>query len=277
MNIPFIETIINEAPASVVAGETAVIRIRPGYTRLRDHIILGGSLTLAHLESIQVWINGQIQRELGSADDLDKRNQYYGMPAHSVNSILTVSHIREGLRRFVETHATGVGMGTGPNVKNPIHTMEIRIKIASGAPAGSISSYGEVSQPTPPGLLLKETLDTKEYTTNGEKTISDLITGPEEIDAIFIEEDGATVDSLRVFNQGRTIHERTAALNKHIIDSGQFRVNQSGLYILDKSERGFGKEPLLVSPVSRFELKPTLSGISGTGKIHIRKVSFVAR
>jgi len=272
--IPQISTIENEAPRSVTPGQTAIISIRPGYTRLREHIVLGGGLTLADITDISIWKNGQILRQLGSATDLDKRNQYNGIPSHASSSVLTISHCREGLRRFVETYATGVGMATG--VKDAINNLEIKFDIDGGANAAStIVSSAEVTSPRGPGIILKETIEEFEYVSNGEKVINSIVHEDEQIDSIFLEEDGLAVDSLEVMNFKQQIFKRTASMNNHIINSGGFKLPQSNLFTFDKSERGFGKEPLIVTPNSRFELRPTISGVSGSGTLKVRKLSFL--
>lgn len=272
--IPQISTIENEAPRNVSPGQTAIIAIRPGYTRLREHLTLGGSLTLDKITDISIWKNGQILRQLGSATDLDKRNQYNGLPSYASSGVLTISHIREGLRRFVETHATGVGMATG--VKDAINSLDIKLEIDGTAPASStITSVGEVTSPRGPGIILRETVEDFEYNTNGEKVINSLIQEDEQIDCIFLEENNLTVDSLEVRNFGTQIFSRTAAVNNHIINSGGFKLPQSGLFAYDKSERGFGKEPLIVTPNGRFELRPIISGVSADAVLKVRKVSFL--
>jgi hypothetical protein len=265
-------TILNEAPRSVASNSDAIISIRPGYTRLREHLILTG-LVLADITAISIWKNGQIFRQLGSATQLDKINQYNGLPSFASSGVLTISHCREGLRRFVETHATGVGMATG--TENAINSLEIKLTIGTVGGTPSIESYGEVTAPTQAGIILGESIRTMTYAANGEIVIDDLITQPEQLDAIFLEETGLVVDRLEVFNNERSIFNRPKVLNDCIINQGGFKLPQANLFAYDKSERGFGKEPLLVTPNSRFRLVMNISGITGTGTLKVRKVSFM--
>jgi hypothetical protein len=270
ISIPEMKTLRFQGPRSIAASSDASILFGAGYTHHRTHLVLGGGLLLAHITAVNVYLNGRLFRQLGSATNLDRRNKYYGMTAFSANNVLTISHIREGLRRFVESHSTAIGMATG--VANPVDSMEIRLTLSASAPAPStIDVYGEVSAPKETVFVLQDKEDLFEYTTNGDKLMNQIFQRDEVLDCLFFELTGCAVDEIQLTYADKLIQQRIAALQSHIQASTVYRTAQADLWTFDKSERGFGKEPIVYGPSGRFEAKLTLSGISGSASVKLRK------
>lgn len=246
----------------------------PGYTVLRSHLVPSASVTLADIEAIQLRLNGTAYRDLGSATNLDKHNQFDGIPAFSANGVLTIDHTRTGLRRFVETHISGIGMD--PKAENPIDSLEIVLTIGSGIAASQTCTvYHEVTNAAGTTMVIKETSRVFTYTGNGEQIIDDLVkSNQESIASIALFEGSLSVDELEVRNARKTVFHRTDDLNTHIINSAPFKTVQSGLFVFDKGERGFGKEPL-VTRRDDLELILQVSGISGSGTVTVQKRELV--
>jgi len=253
-------------------GAVNVLQVSPGKTRLRDHLVLSG-VTLAEITQIELVLNGEVVRNLGSAVEADVIQQYNGLPAYSTNSVLTISHVREGLRRFAESMMTGIGMATKTtNGQRPITSMEYRFTVAGTASAtDSIALYSQSTAPTNPGVLLYENVETHLLTTNGEQQIRDLVKGPEEIDSIFLYENTLSVDSMIVQVANREIFNRTEGVNKQVVDCSGFKTYQTEFFPFDKSENGWGKEPLIVTPQDELVLKPTVSSTSGSTSVKVFK------
>lgn len=263
-------TLLNEAPRSIIPGSDAVIMILAGSTRIREHLILSGGLLLSHIKNVTIKTNGNQRRHLGSGAWIDLMNQHNGLESFANSGVLTISHIREGLRKFKETHATAVGMANSPDIVNAIGSMEIRITLDASAPATShIESYGDVTVPLPPGVVMNEVIHSFDVQTDGEKTISNLFERHEKVNAIFLEYENCAIDRLIVNNNRREIFNRPKAVNDHILKSGGYKIPQAGYFALDKTERGFGEEIISVNRTSFFELKPTFSSVVADAKVHV--------
>lgn len=261
-----------EKSISLSPGNVNVLQISPGKTRLRDHLVLTG-VTLAEITQIELVLNGEVVRNLGSATELDVINQYNGLPAYSTNSVLTISHLREGLRRFSESMITAIGMATvTSNGQRPITSMEYRFTIAGTASAtDAIAVYSQTTAPTNPGVILRENVENHIISADGEAQIRDLVKGPEEIDQILLYENGLSVDSCIIQVANREIFNRTDAVNKQIVDASGFKAYQTAFFPFDKSENGWGKEPLIVTPTDELVVKPTVSSASGTDSVKVFK------
>jgi hypothetical protein len=274
--VPDVFTLKNEDFRNVSTDGVAVLDLGPGFNRLREHVkITGTSVALTDITNVELWLGGVKYRDLGSATDIDRMNQFHGLAAWHItnNPILTISHVREGLRRWQESMVTALGM----DVSNPeamgIPSAQLRFTLASAPSDVALESWAEVSQPTAAGMVLQERIVPYAYTSDGEKRILDLDQGVEEILQIAVY--SSKITNLELWKGGRPIFQRSTAINSRIQTDGGWRTTVANLWVFDNGERGFGRKPLTVTPQDDFQIRPTLASVSGTEELKFHVISAV--
>lgn len=281
LNIPEIpvdfDLVKMEKPRVFEAGSNFEFLMGPGHTVYALFCQLKGTLTADELTNLQLWFQRKNRRELGSGSTVDKENQYFGSPASSTNDFLQIWLCRNpaGSARFGETfNLTAIGMD--PNAENPITSLQLK-----GAVAGSAEStvdmevWALVGPATPTVAYFSTEVESFTYDANGSERLSRLFDDRNvAVESISLELSGVAIDDLNFEANGKDVFDEIPLdLYKEIVGTSRRRTYQSNLWMIEKGAVPFGytKEPWIIGPDSKAKLDMTLSGISGSGTVTVRK------
>ncbi len=79
------------------------------------------------------------------------------------------------------------------------------------------------------------------------------------MDRVFLKPSTGTLETLRVLANSYKVFERSAALNERKQMDG-IRVPQAGLYVIDRTEHGYGGDPFDLRSLDDWRLQFTTSG-----------------
>lgn len=239
----------------VTAGATATLRMPIGRTYEKLLISYTG-VTLAQMQEIRLVGNGKTIRRYVGAALLNVMNLFDRQNA--ANGLLTLNLSRVGLITKAGREDTLLGTGIAPNEKWPvtITTLQLEIDISADAVGPTLSCKAVQSAPRPLDKILKLRRFGYAPSASGEFEIADLPRG-ELINRIVFESDKIT--ALRVERDNRVIFDRTKAENEDIQSNG-VRTPQSGYFVYDPTEEGYGSEPLITAGVQDLRFILTMSG-----------------
>lgn len=239
----------------VSAGATATLRLPIG--RTYEKLILSYSgVTLPQMKEIRLVGNGKTIRRYVGASLLDAINQFDRQNAAA--GILTLNLTRPGLITKAGREDTLLGTGVRPSEQFPVTltTLQLEIDIDAAATAPVLSCKAVQSSPRPLDKVLKVRRFGYAPSASGEFEIADLPRG-DLINRIVFE--SANIDAIRIERDNRVIFERTKAENDDIQSNG-VREPQSGYFVYDPTEEGYGSEPLVTAGVQDLRIILTMSG-----------------
>ncbi|MCG8392755.1 MAG: major capsid protein P2 [Pseudomonadales bacterium] len=249
------------SPEGVAAGQTATFKCQIGRQYLELELMYSG-VTLAQMTEIRVMANGKAIHTY-SATERDKMNQYMGMaPA---NGILRIPFIRSKLKTMAAEVETGITTGVpGPDGRQiTAFNVEIDIDPAATAPALEMNATQANPSANGPGTIMHIKRFRRNLSGAGEFEISDIpFGGPTTIAlnrAFLFEGSGETIDKVKVERNLRSIWERSKALNERLQSDNKL-VPQSGMVVIDKTERGYGGDPIQLAGYNDFRYLLTSSG-----------------
>lgn len=257
------------APEGMGPGQTVTFKLPIGRRFHALHLIGAASAAFAvtALNEIRVLANAKvIQRFTGA--ERNSMNKFDGRQdaATSANGfILTIPFDRFELMTKAAEEETAINTGSADANGKAIRSLSVEIDVAAGAHASAaLSMYADQSEALPggPGTVPHILRSTRDFAGGGEYDISDLPRGGETtqaLDRIFFKPSANAVSSLKVESDQYTIFERTAALNERLQTDG-IRVPQSGWFAWDRTEWGYGGDPVPLVGPQDFRYKPTLSG-----------------
>lgn len=239
----------------VSAGATATLRMPIGRTYEKLLISYSG-VTLAQMQEVRLVANGKTIRRYVGADLMDTINKFDRQNA--ADGILTLNLSRPGLITKAGREDTLLGTGVRPNEDYPvtITTLQLEIDLAADATSPSLSCKAVQSAPRPLDKVMKLRRFGYAPSASGEFEIADLPRG-DLINRIVFESD--KIDSLKIERDNRVIFERTKAENEDIQSNG-VRTPQSGYFVYDPTEEGYGSEPLVTANVQDLRIILTMSG-----------------
>lgn len=257
------------APEGVGAGQTATFKLPIGRRYHALHLIGSASAAFAvtALDEIRVLANAKvIQRYTGAERNSMNKFDDRADAATSANGfILTIPFDRFNLMTKAAEEETAINTGVADGNGKAIRSLSIEIDCASGMHASAaLAMYADQSEALPggPGTVPHILRSTRDFAGGGEYDISDLPRGGETtqaLDRIFFKPSANAVSALKVESDQYTIFERTAALNERIQTDG-IRVPQAGYFAWDRTEWGYGGDPVPLVGPQDFRYKPTLSG-----------------
>lgn len=218
---------------------------------------------LSDVSQLRVKGNGRTIFTVNGAD-LAVHNGYEGRPSHDDETQFYLDFERYGLNTAVGPtpvealrgrEVTAIGTGVPASVSNMVEltTFQIEMDIKADAVAPYFSAKGHQSPARSLGLLKKRRRFSYTNVGEGDFEISDLPKG-DLIDKIFIHSSVAdSVTRVRLQRDNFLAFDRTPAEND-LIQADGVRVPQSGLFVLDPSERGRGDEALVTAGVADFRL-----------------------
>jgi hypothetical protein len=255
-------------PAAVATGSTATFKLPIGR---RYHLLylLGAAttITVADLTEIRVLLNNKIvQRYSGTERNL--LNKFDGREDAAISAAafnLVIPFDRYGILTKAGEEETALNTGSvDPNTGKAINSFSVEVDIA--APGGitgtpSLEMYATTSEAMPggPGTVPHIRKSVRDFTAAAQYDISDIPRGGDTtqfINRIALIPSASTLDSFKIESNAYTLFERTAALNERAQRDG-IRVPQAGLYAIDRTEHGYGGDPLDVRSLDDFRLKLT--------------------
>lgn len=239
----------------VTAGATATLRLPIGRTYEKLVIAYSG-VTLAQMKEIRLIGNGKTLRRYVGAALVDVINQFDRQNA--ADGLLTLHLGRPGLLTRPAREETLLGTGIAPTEQVPVTltTLQLEIDIDAAASGPTLSAKAVQSSPRPLDKVLKVRRFGYAPSAAGEFEISDLPRG-DLINRIVFE--SSKIDAIRIERDNRVIFERTKAENEDLQSNG-VRDPQTGYFVYDPTEEGYGSEPLVTAGVQDLRFILTMSG-----------------
>lgn len=241
------------AAQSVTAGQTTTFRLPIG-RRFHELQLIGAGTAFApgDLSEIRVLVNNKVVQRFSGADR-DVMNLFDGRLQAALSAAaftLILPFDRYGILTKAGEEETAINTGSiDPNTAKAINNLSLEIDIASSGPSGTLSLdlYATTSEQLAggPGTLPYILKSTRDYSSAAEYDLSDLPRGgvtTQFIDRMFFKPSTSTLENLRVLANSYKIFERTAALNERKQADG-IRIPQSGWYVIDRTEHGYGGDP----------------------------------
>lgn len=247
------QTLRMPSPEGVGAGQQALVKMPIGNYFHAVYLVYS-SLTLAQMTEIRILLNGKIVHRY-SAVDRDKMNQFIGLAA--ANGTLVIPFDRKELKNRVAEEDTGINTGSRGENGKLISSFEIQIDIAgtaSGTPR--IDVFAEVSTQRAGGIgtILHCVPYTRSAAGAGELQVSDIPYGDatrQLLNRVWIKTEHLT--RLKLERDTYTTFERSKALNE-LIQSNGVRKPQTGFFVYDTTELGYGGASLIVAGAQDFRL-----------------------
>lgn len=238
---------------TVKGGATSIFKLPVGM-RYHELALTFANMTLADMKEIRLVANGKpIHRYSGVMRNV--MNMFDGRGDAATSNILKIALDRYGLKNREAEEETAFNTG----VNMPIRTLELHVDLATGL--------------TDPSLILdaNQSENSQNYTGKvihclpvpratlgaGWAQFSDVITPgltQQALNRVFISPDAGDITEGKIERDGRIIFERTKALNDSIQSDG-VRVPQAGYYVIDRTERGYGGDPMPVLGVQDFRFR----------------------
>lgn len=260
------------APEGIGAGQTATFKLPIG-RRFHNLHLTGSAATsgfgVDDLSEIRVLLNAKVVQRFSGAER-NAINLFDGRQDAAVDSnnfILTIPFDRYGLMTKAGEEETAINTGSvNSETGKVISSFSIEIDVASsgfvGAPALSMSADQSENLPGGPGTVLHILRSTRDFAGAGEYDISDLPRGGDTslaLDRIFFKPSANAISGVKIESDQYTVFERIAALNNRIQTDG-IRVPQAGYFVIDRSEWGYGGDPIPLKGPQDFRYKVTVTG-----------------
>ncbi|WP_445354174.1 major capsid protein P2 [Microbulbifer sp. EKSA008] len=223
-------------------GTQALFKLPTG-ARYHDLYLEFSGVTLAQMTEFRVKLNGLVvQRFSGTERDL--LNQYMGLPASA--GILRIPFDRAGLKNRDQEELTAINTGVSDSGGNRIAAFTLEIDISSDATAPKFDLTAEQSDSIEggPGIIPYMIKSTRSPAGSGEFEISDFNYGRSDsllLNRITFLPTANQINEVEILADNVRIFKRTTALNERIQFEGDAgRVPQSGAWIIDTSEKGYG-------------------------------------
>ena len=254
---------------------TLRLPLGPRYHSL--HFVLSGTFVLADITAIRVKLNGQIIRNI-SATNLDLMNQYNGMPAYGASRVLTVYFDRNMFNQSdseITAIDCGLVSGTAPANYVTVGAQDffVELDVGAGTTNPVLVSYYEASESLGLGIgaIIIENSGNETYTGANGDAIIDKISrdnvGHQYIDGIYMFQTGIVTD-IKVDRNYLRVFDRSVVVNKYVqSQSVAMRVPQTGLEVIDFTEKGYANNVLTVRPADGIQDLRLHLTISGAGPV----------
>lgn len=257
------------AAQSVVASQTTTFRLPIGRRYHELQLVASGTaFAPSDLSEIRVLLNNKVvQRYTGA--DRDLMNQFDGRVAAALSVgafMLILPFDRYGILTKAGEEETAINTGSvDPNTGKVINNFSVEVDVGAG-PTGTLvmDMYATTSEQLAngPGTVPYITKSVRDYAGAQEYDVSDLPRGgvsTQFMDRLFLKPSTGTLETLRVLANSYKVFERTAALNERKQMDG-IRVPQAGLYVIDRTEHGYGGDPFDLRNLDDWRLQFTTSG-----------------
>lgn len=260
------------APSGIGAGQTATFKLPIGRRFHALHLIgtAGTSgFDIADLSEIRILANAKAIQTF-SGTERNAMNLHDGRQDAAIDSnnfILTIPFDRYNTMTKAGEEETAINTGSvDPQTGKAITSLSVEIDIASSGFVGTpaLTMYADQSEQLPggPGTVPHILRSTRDFAGSGDYDISDLPRGGATtlaLDRIFFRPSANNITVAKIEADQYTIFERTKALNNRILSDG-VRVPQNGYFTIDRTEWGYGGDPIPLVNVTDYRYKLTIDG-----------------
>lgn len=248
------------AGEGIAAGQTATFKLPIG-RRFHELQLAFSGVTLAQMTEMRLFANGKVIHRY-SAVDRDAINQFDGRAA--AGSILVIPFDRYNLKTLAGEEETALNTGSVDANGVGITSLYLEIDIDAGAaaPVLSINATQSDALAGGAGTVLHIQRHTRDAAGAGEFDVSDLPRGNATsiaLNRLIVKPSANDVSKVQIDRNQYVIFERTKALNEKVQTDG-VRTPQAGYIVVDKTERGYGGDPIDLVGVSDFRYKFTMTG-----------------
>lgn len=254
----------------IAAGQTATFKIPVG--RRYHEMLLEGAATafnVAQLSELRVLLNNKVvQRYTGTERDLI--NQFDGCLAGDINAgafALRIPFDRHFLNTAAAEEETAINTGSlNEKTGEIINSFNIEVDLASagitGTPALVLSGSVSESLPGGPGTVLHIRRSTRSVGAAGDFNYSDAPRGGKTtlaLNRIIFDPSANNITNVVIEADQKKLFDRTAARNRLIQRNG-VRVPQADWYVIDRTERGLGGDPIDLRNLQDYRYTITTDG-----------------
>lgn len=254
------------------AGQTATFKLPVG-RRFHSLSMLwsttaGDAFDVSKLSEIRLYLNGQLFHRYSGAQR-DVMNQFDGRAPAVIDAsdfLLVIPFDRYRLLTLAGEEETAVNTASAdPKTGQQITSFYMEVDIAAGVTGAIgcvVNAEQSEAQPGGPGTLMY-TLPFNRYISGaGTSEISDLPRGSATslaLNRTFMNPTANNIQRAVIERNQYIIHDRTATYNTRYQTDGN-RVPQAGWYVIDKTERGMGGDPIDLVGASDFRYRLTVDG-----------------
>lgn len=269
------------SPTGFTASSTCQCVLPIGLSYETLYLVIAGSAIMSDLSNIQVVANGKPIQEFRTGTELNSYNVYNKRTTYATNTVVMIDFTRRLLidRSYRELTKLGTGKpidlnktlgnaADGSGVPNPnynpfpVQTLTLQFDLASTVgTTGAITVYAKQSEPSPTGLIRK----LRKFQHNPTVTPFQIPDYPKGdlINAIYLNY-GVKPTIVKLLRDNYTVFERTRVLNNVIQTDEQIRTPQTGIFVLDTTEEGFGDQVITTAGVNDLRLEITFSTTPST-------------
>ena len=246
-------------PVGGVAG-TATFKLPIG-RRFHELNLAYSGITLAQMTEIRILANGKPFQTF-SATDRDLMNQHDGLEAAA--GVLVIPFDRPKLKTRQGMEDTAINTGVPDKDGRQITTFDLEVDIAAAHSGAAFDLHAEQSEAVAggPGTMIHMRRFPVAFPGAGQFDIADLPKGGPTtlgINRIWMKPTANNVTEVIVERDTRNIWERKAARNTLLLKNGE-KNPQSGFFVIDRTERRFGGDPIELIGVQDFRLRTTVDG-----------------
>ncbi|ACR11120.1 major capsid protein P2 [Teredinibacter turnerae] len=230
--------------ASVQAGSTALFKLPIG-RRYHDLTLEYSGVTLAQMTEIRILVNGKPFQRF-SATWRDAKNQFDRLAA--ANGLLKIPFDRLGLKRRDQIEQTAVNTDSYDQNGRGIRSFSVEIDIApeAAAPVMEMSARQSEKVGGGPGTMLHIQKYPRSIQGAGELQISDIPYGgvtTQALNSICFVPSTGTISKMKIERDTYAVFERKTSHNAREQQNG-VRDPQAGYYFIDRTEKGYGGDPM---------------------------------
>jgi hypothetical protein len=257
------------SPEGVAPGQTATFKLPIGRRFHLLQLLYGGGSALVDFTEIRVLANAKVIHRY-SATDRDAMNQFDGRAAAA--GILVLPFDRYFLNTLASDEETALNTGpAAPGSAIRITSLHVEVDILPAAPpAVTLAMNATVSdaptnpkgEPVGPGTVMHILRHTRSAAGAGSFEISDLPAGTATsmaLNRIFFNPSANLITRLEIERNQYKIFDRTDALNRRMQADG-VRTPIAGWYAIDKTEQGYGGDPIDLLAVADYRYRLAVSG-----------------
>lgn len=263
-------------PTGFTASSTMQCVLPIGLSYETLYLVIGGTCVMADFSNIQLIANGKPIQEYRTGTELNSYNVYNKRTTFATNTIVMLDLTRRLLidRSYRELTKLGTGKpidlnkslgntasgNTVPNPDyNPFPVQTLTLQADMGASVGNgatITVYALQSEPAPTGLIRK-LRKFQHSPSSSPYQIADYPKG-DLINAVYLNY-GVKPTIVKLLRDNYTVFERTRVLNNVIQTDEQIRTPQTGIFVLDTTEAGYGDQVITTAGVNDLRLEITFS------------------
>lgn len=258
------------AGEGIAAGQTATFKLPIG--RRYHELQLVGSATafvVANLSEIRVFANNKIiQRFSGAQRDLV--NQFDGRAAADTSAAgfsLVIPFDRYFLNTVAADEETALNTGSlNEKTGEIINSLYLEVDLAAagitGTPVLELNATVSEALPGGPGTVLHIQRHLRDVAGAGDYDLVDLPRGgvtTAYLNRVFFDPSANSITRVKIEADQRILFDRKAALNRRIQADG-VRVPQGDVFAIDRTEKGYGGDPLNLQGLQDYRYILTVDG-----------------